>query len=635
MGLIGSGTTNECKVVTIFPLGVECDTTNPSTSLALDGIASLIITGGTAPYNIHWSNGGASQTLYGLGGGEYTATVTDYYGDFTSVTTCLLIQPTTTTTLHTTTTTTSQYFSGITFCFRRCKENDCDSFTFEGSNIINGYNSWTSTTNNLLIYYDTTAGNWVLSGYTVPIGYTAGVTTSNNSPTANPPLNWSVQGTNYRSDASAVIGNCTTQTATFARSITNSSCSTSKDGSIIVTPNGGSGSYLYSKNGGLTYQSSPVFSNLDSGLYTVVIKDTITNLTKSEVVAVSNTTGTRTFNLNLLTVTPTVTYLPPSNVYDITQQFSQTKQVTPFTVIPNPVLQVGETLTFDFTFRTNTSFQSPGSAVFTNNLLLYKNGILLTGSTSTTTNTTVGSNICSANTLTSVTSITAYNAISLTYGDTLSGSVYSNTSLSATSSVLGCSSSANNLVSYGPQNLRITPQKCRLINSTSIRNSQFTNNLNYIQPPLNISFTNKWLTNTESGLSGFTYGGNVNSPTSPGTTPKISYNFTTGCLTQNTSCFPTANTVNGGPLTGVTPNQLTIQGGTRGGIINLLLQLGGILSGGACAKIFGTLKVSINSGSYTTLATLNGGLGTCSTTYSYVIPLNANSVEFLWEQTRI
>ena len=153
MGLIGSGTTNECKVVTIFPLGVECDTTNPSTSLALDGIASLIITGGTAPYNIHWSNGGASQTLYGLGGGEYTATVTDYYGDFTSVTTCLLIQPTTTTTLHTTTTTTSQYFSGITFCFRRCKENDCDSFTFEGSNIINGYNSWTSTTNNLLIYY--------------------------------------------------------------------------------------------------------------------------------------------------------------------------------------------------------------------------------------------------------------------------------------------------------------------------------------------------------------------------------------------------------------------------------------------------------------------------------------------------
>jgi hypothetical protein len=106
-------------------------------------------------------------------------------------------------------------------------------------------------------------------------------------------------------------------------------------------------------------------------------------------------------------------------------------------------------------------------------------------------------------------------------------------------------------------------------------------------------------------------------------------------LTQNTSCFPTANTVNGGPLTGVTPNQLTIQGGTRGGIINLLLQLGGILSGGACAKIFGTLKVSINSGSYTTLATLNGGLGTCSTTYTYVIPLNANSVEFLWEQTRI
>jgi hypothetical protein len=213
--------------------------------------------------------------------------------------------------------------------------------------------------------------------------------------------------------------------------------------------------------------------------------------------------------------------------------------------------------------------------------------------------------------------------------------VYSNTSLSATSSVLGCASFANNLVSYSAQNLAITPQKCRSISTLQTRNNQFTNNLNYIQPPLNLSFINKWLTNTESAISGFTYDGNVNSATSPGTTPKISYNFATGCLTQNVTCFPLANTVNGGPLTGITSNQLTIQDGTRGGIINLWLQLGGILSGGACAKIFGTLKVSVNSGAYTTLTTLNGGLGTCSTTYTYVIPLNANSVQFLWEQTRI
>jgi len=635
MGLIGSGTTNQCKVVTIFPLGVECDTTNPSTSLALDGIASLIITGGTAPYNIQWSNGATSQTLYGLGGGEYTATVTDYYGDFTSVTTCVLVQPTTTTTIYTTTTTLPPYQSGVTFCFSRCKENDCDSFTFQAGNIINGYNSWTSTTNNLLIYYNTTAGNWTLSGYTAPAPYSAGVTTSNSLPTANPPLNWVVQGTSYRPDASVTVGSCGTQTATYLRTVNNSSCSSSNDGSIIVSPNGGSGSYLFSKNGGLTYQSSPVFSNLGAGSYTVIVKDAVTNLTTSDVIVISNTNATRTFNLNYSTTTPATSYTPPSNVYDVTQQLSQTKQIIPFTITPNPVLQVGETLTFNFVFRTNTVFQSPGNAIFTNNLILYKNGILLTGTTATTTSTTIGSGVCSANTLTSITSVTSYNSISLTYGDTLSGSVYSNTSLSATSSVLGCASFANNLVSYSAQNLAITPQKCRSISTLQTRNNQFTNNLNYIQPPLNLSFINKWLTNTESAISGFTYDGNVNSATSPGTTPKISYNFATGCLTQNVTCFPLANTVNGGPLTGITSNQLTIQGGARGGIINLWLQLGGILSGGACAKIFGTLKVSVNSGAYTTLTTLNGGLGTCSTTYTYVIPLNANSVQFLWEQTRI
>ncbi len=627
MGLIGSGTTNECNVLTVFPLGVECNTTNPTTTTSLDGVVSIDITGGTAPYSIQWDNGATSQTLYGLGGGEYTATVTDYYGDFTSVTTCVIVQPTTTTTTYTPTTTV-YYRRGRTFCLNLCKVG-CDSYTFEGGNIINGYNSWTSST--MTVFYNTTNLRWELSGYTVPFGYTAGLIYSNNAPSVNPPLDWFTLGNNYRPNASAVEGECEIQEITIVRSITNSSCSSANDGTVVLIPTG-VGPFLYSKNGGLTYQSSPVFADLSAGIYTMVVKDTSNDQTISNVVTITNQNTIRAFNLFINPITPVTNYTPPNSVYDIVQTSSQTKQIIPFTISPSPALVVGETLTFNFTFKTDTEFQSPGNASFTNNLLLYKNGTLLTGSV--VTGTTTDSDCSGESTITNTSTVT-YNAITLTYTDTLSGSVYSNTSLSATSSVLGCTSVAKNVVSFYPQNLTITPQKCRSVNSALGRITQITNNLQYINPPLNLTFSNRWLRSDESLLSGFTYDGNVNNPASPGISPKIAYNFTKGCLSENISCFPTANTVQGGPIYVSGQNQVNIQQGARGSDINLWLKLGGIVSGGSCFTILGTLRVSVNGGGYTTLATLNGSSGVCSRTYTYTIPLNANTVEFVWEQTRI
>jgi hypothetical protein len=47
---------NSCSVVTIFPMGVNCVTVPTSTTTSNDGSMTLIITGGTAPYTIFWSN---------------------------------------------------------------------------------------------------------------------------------------------------------------------------------------------------------------------------------------------------------------------------------------------------------------------------------------------------------------------------------------------------------------------------------------------------------------------------------------------------------------------------------------------------------------------------------------------------
>lgn len=87
---------NECDVITIFPLGVSCAVQQPSSDISFDGAAALIITGGTPPYTIFWEVGSFAPALTNLGVGAYQATVTDYYKDFTVITTCVLTAETTT-----------------------------------------------------------------------------------------------------------------------------------------------------------------------------------------------------------------------------------------------------------------------------------------------------------------------------------------------------------------------------------------------------------------------------------------------------------------------------------------------------------------------------------------------------------
>ena len=87
---MGDTVQNECNVITIFPMVVECVAINPSSPTSEDGQLSVSITGGTPPYTVVWSNGNISPAIQNLGIGEYSATVIDYYNDFSSVTTCTL-----------------------------------------------------------------------------------------------------------------------------------------------------------------------------------------------------------------------------------------------------------------------------------------------------------------------------------------------------------------------------------------------------------------------------------------------------------------------------------------------------------------------------------------------------------------
>jgi len=85
MGLLSG---NSCNIITIFPLGVDCDSLNATTPDDANGLITLYITGGTPPYNVSWDNGSQGTLITNLLPGDYTATVTDYYKDFTATTTC-------------------------------------------------------------------------------------------------------------------------------------------------------------------------------------------------------------------------------------------------------------------------------------------------------------------------------------------------------------------------------------------------------------------------------------------------------------------------------------------------------------------------------------------------------------------
>jgi hypothetical protein len=81
-------TQNNCNVSSLRPLEVVCSPTNASSPESQDGSIQLYINGGTSPYTVSWVNGSQGTYIGNLQAGEYTATVTDYYGDYTETITC-------------------------------------------------------------------------------------------------------------------------------------------------------------------------------------------------------------------------------------------------------------------------------------------------------------------------------------------------------------------------------------------------------------------------------------------------------------------------------------------------------------------------------------------------------------------
>ena len=415
---------NQCNVLTIFPMGLQCIVTGTTGIQAIDGAIYLNITGGTPPYNVMWDNNNTGPYLEFLPLGSYTATVVDNFGDYTATTTCILQLPSPTPTPipSPTPTPSSVYYD---FCINITQNPEAQSNPFAINNtitrthftnngVVNNKPSWISDDSLYVVNWNTSIGKWEYKLVT----YSGTPFVVNSNPSVPPINNWQYLGAN-----ASVVGNtgyCTTGTP-LSMSVQPNSPIYGGDGSIIIAPFGGVIPYQYSITNGLTYQNSTMFTSLNGGTYNVVILDA------------SGTTFTQTVTL----IAP-----PPPTVYTVNlSTFSQilVNTNTVLTKLYNTNISVSPQLPSGTTITLNlqhvnlfNSSPTPDIASATTTSTLYKNSIPYTATTNSTTTATTLSTLagCQANPLYVKTYIENWLSVTITRTDSLSintiTSVYKN-----------------------------------------------------------------------------------------------------------------------------------------------------------------------------------------------------------------
>ena len=432
-------TKNDCDVITLFPLGVECDGINPSGPDTLDGRLFLRITGGTSPYDITWEGGQKTPYLFNLGGGFYNVQVVDYYGDYTAFTNCELIAPSPTPTNTTTPTVTPSATPTIAgLCFNIIWSDGTVvqiEFTFAG--YLNGKPRWYNSANGYYVQWTPTLG-WRITGYS----YQGGVLGSNTTSTI-PTSGWVSLGGTYTATVNVNQGVCTPfNSLYFTLRTSPASCTNTCNGAIIVTPFGGVAPYSYSLNNGLTTQTSNIFSNVCAGSYAVTIIDSASNTyTQSVTIASSSIQTNYSVGLQVLNLNTA----------------GNTKQQR-WQVVVSPALPAGVTLSYNLNAVATQLEQGPGGGTIDYSMLVKKNATNQSTTASSTTAITPRPFCAPQNQIETI-----YNEtypLTMTSGDIVSGTSVSQIFVEDPESVNGCSTVLRQVITVSLSNVNIQGCNC-------------------------------------------------------------------------------------------------------------------------------------------------------------------------------
>jgi hypothetical protein len=235
--------------------------------------------------------------------------------------------------------------------------------------LVGGYPSWVVEDSNptITVTWDATLNpaRFVINNYTPKGNIISSIYPTNS--TSNPPDNWlPVGGSNITISQPPCSSN---RQLNFARSVNQPTCIC--DGSIVFNVQDylDNPPFSYSIDNGVTYRSSPIFTNLCSGTYILSVLDSLGNVySSSEIVKTEVPSTTYTISLYTTNTKPVNNNVSLANSYE-------TK------VVVNPPLPNGTTITFDL-IHNNNFYSSPnsGTSILTTSTLVYKNGdeVLLT-----------------------------------------------------------------------------------------------------------------------------------------------------------------------------------------------------------------------------------------------------------------
>jgi len=470
------GYKNECGIITILPMSVECVVSNPTSYDSYDGQASLLISGGTPPYETTWWNtGNVSPAIDGLGNDYYTATTVDYWHDYTAVTVCHVnterdcsFSGTITNYTPTPIDNTHYYYTisltmestsdgPYTIYYNSAPPGPADIPSLYPSGVLAQNISTTTLQSGVIVKVPNTTpinlgvfyiynehcqnntvtlivptvsqySNFCLSvvkttrdsSQSTTINFIYSSLDSNNKPIwlgdDSPQSTISWDGTKWLL-STTIYGNVMFSNTQLTSSITyptnwfgtggfplqsittnEGSCGNVRkqlppvsvnqptclcDGSIIFNVTLDNPPFNYSIDNGVTYSSSPIFTNLCSGIYSLLVVDSLLESYSSSVTLDKQQQST-TYSISLKTINTT----PVNNNTSLVNTYETI-------VVVNPSLPDGTTITFDV-IHNNSFYSSPtsGTSILTTGTVLTKNSAPIS------INSTVTGNTQSVNTIT-------------------------------------------------------------------------------------------------------------------------------------------------------------------------------------------------------------------------------------------